>query len=170
MSPTRYTKVQTTGEEETHLYNDLPIFAIYKEENGEQTVHVMNAEDIEKTLLPATGKQALYIILAERELVHEENLHDKCRSTALYVGQLNTGLSTNDQVILIQRSTVDGLINAGIPEALCNCVLSLALHSLVAEHAGQRRRYDTLRQEFSWPHMADNLYATIGKCMFCARD
>lgn len=39
----------------------------------------------------------------------------------------------------------------------------------IARHLGRQSMYDTMRNEFLWPHMANDVYQTVENCATCAR-
>lgn len=43
-------------------------------------------------------------------------------------------------------------------------------YSLLEGHAGERRMYNVIRQSMYWPQIADNVYATVKDCLFCAQN
>lgn len=48
--------------------------------------------------------------------------------------------------------------------------LLLSHYHLLAGHSGQRRMYDTMRRDYYWPHMANDVAEIINQCQSCARN
>lgn len=67
-------RLRTTVEDQMHLDDDLPVPAIDEQENGEQTIHVINTDKKEKIPLRASEEQPLDAPLTERELLLEQKL------------------------------------------------------------------------------------------------
>lgn len=59
--------------------------------------------------------------------------------------------------------------------ATCTCVSAprlfhLCNYSLLDGHSGKRKMYDTMRNEFYWPHRSNAVYAIVCDCHFCGQN
>jgi len=57
-----------------------------------------------------------------------------------------------------------------IPEALKQRLLRYQYQSVLAEHPGSRRMYDTLRRYVYWPTMVVDVYKHVEQCPACAKN
>ena len=66
-------------------------------------------------------------------------------------------------------SPIDGAIQRLVPENLRQRILKMAHYPRLAGHPGSRRMYDTLRRDFYWPNMANDVATLVRNCTSCAK-
>lgn len=71
-----------------------------------------------------------------------------CKTATLQVGCQRSALHLDHYGFLIRKSIVDKATLVGVLELLRKRMLYLSPHPLIAGHPGQRRVYDTLRQNY----------------------
>ena len=57
-----------------------------------------------------------------------------------------------------------------VPASLQSRVLHIVHYEKTSGHPGGQKLYEQLRQDFYWPSMAVDAYATVRNCVTCARN
>ena len=103
------------------------------------------------------------------ELAQEQKADRYCQSIAELVGKPQSQFDVDRRGLLVRKSRIDGALQKLVPTSLRARVLRLAHYPLIAGHPGARRMYDTLRAQFYWPHMANDIFQAVRDCRSCAR-
>ena len=123
----------------------------------------------ETRLPPSADPAVLDEPISLEELAREQKNDRYCRSVAELVGKPQSQYDVDRRGLLVRQSRIDGALQKLVPVSLRARVLHLAHHPLTAGHPGARRMYDTLRTQFYWPHMANDVFQTVRNCRSCAR-
>lgn len=65
---------------------------------------------------------------------------------------------------LVRNSEMDEALKKLVPQALRHQIISLKHGTITAEHPGSRRMYETMRHEFYWPHMDQDVRLFVKQC------
>ncbi|CAN8067637.1 unnamed protein product [Agarophyton chilense] len=102
------------------------------------------------------------------ELIQEQAEDEYCKSVRKDVGNGITLFDINRYGVLIRHSPLDGALQKVVPRSLVPCVLYLSHYPRLEGHPGGTRMYNTLRRDFYWPQMANDVYQTARDCRSCA--
>lgn len=85
------------------------------------------------------------------------------------IGETNSSFHVARNGILTRVSLLDNAAHKVVPASMQRQVLKCFHYSLLAGHPGARRMYDSIRREFYWPHMANDVYQVVKESNSCAR-
>ncbi|CDF40971.1 unnamed protein product [Chondrus crispus] len=100
-----------------------------------------------------------------------ENTRERPQALAVTPEQTDVSSLSVEEFIqpqAVHQSPLDGTLQRVVPKRLGAKVLYLAHPPRLARHPGGTRMYDTLRREYYWPHMANNVYSTVRNCQSCS--
>jgi hypothetical protein len=83
---------------------------------------------------------------------------------------LNGLYDLDDRAVLIRIAPSDGSKQVVVPKSLRSKVLYLKHYNTAVAHPGAHRMFWTMRRSFYWPQMAEDVYESVRKCDFCARN
>ncbi|CAN8075930.1 unnamed protein product [Agarophyton chilense] len=107
--------------------------------------------------------------VTREEFLREQAQDAYCRTLADQIGFKGSPFDVDHNGYIVRRSTLDGSLQKVVPKALRPRFLYLAHYPRLSGHLGATRMYYTLRQQFYWPHMADDVYTFVGQCQSCVR-
>lgn len=64
----------------------------------------------------------------------------------------------------MRKSSTDGCIQRAVPDSLRDRLLYLAHYPRLAGHPGGSRRYQSLKKDFYWPNLANDIFQTPRHC------
>ena len=80
-----------------------------------------------------------------------------------------TPFGVTHQDILVRRSPLDGSLQKVVPFSLIPTVLYNAHYPVHAGHPGGTRMYETIRKEYYWRSMANDIFQAAKDCRSCAK-
>lgn len=92
-----------------------------------------------------------------------------CQAAASSVGHPLSASSYDRYGFLVRHSKVNGSTQRFVRLRLRRRILYLAHSPLLAGHPGSRRMYQTMRHDFYWRNMANDVYHTVSYCSSCAK-
>lgn len=82
----------------------------------------------------------------------------------------NIRFNFDSDEVLVTASSSDGVSQRVVGTFLRHQSLHPFYYFLLAGHPGERRMYDSIRNDLCWPHMANDIYAMVRGCGFSAHD
>lgn len=93
-----------------------------------------------------------------------------CTQAAVIIALPTTMLAFDTQDVSARLLPINGTSRQYISATLRSSIFHLCQHSLLAGQPGGRQIYDTVRPNFSWPCMANDVVIILDQCMLCARN
>ena len=176
-------RLRTEGGDETPLRDDVPTYTIclVKSPNGEvEDIREGEWEEVddifenknrpgmpEVTAFAVEEKEVMPVTV--EELIAEQAKDEYCRSVAESVGKRSSSFAYDRNGVLVRKSRLDGTLQKVVPESLRARILYLSHYPRLAGHPGGTRMYYTMRRDFYWPLMANDVHATVRDCESCAK-
>lgn len=104
-----------------------------------------------------------------KELICEQSKDVDRRVGFSSFGQPSYRFNIDADGILVQTFPLHSASKRYVPATTRARVLFLCHHSLLAAHPGERRTYDSMGKELFWPHMANDVYATVRHWHSCTK-
>ena len=159
-------RLPTDGEDKAPLDDEIPVLVIQHDDEQTVSTVVCVHEQYETTDGPAIELPDGALTLDA--LIRAQKTDTFCKRIADTVDTPGSAFNYDRDGVLVRRSALDGSVQRVIPVAFRTHVLQL-MHAIpLAGHPGARRMYDTMRCEFYWPHMANDVYETVQRCESCA--
>ncbi len=100
--------------------------------------------------------------------VAHQRSDDECKSFAATIGLEDSPFRYEDGV-LVRVARIDGSLQRVVPKALRQRVLYLAHDPMSQGHPGVTKMYDTLRKDFYWPLLFNDVEDYVSNCVSCAK-
>lgn len=138
--------------------------------SNHSNIFSLHAQSSDTIPLQARVKPSLDTPPTLEELIVEQAHDGYCKASSLHIGHSHSEFHTNQRGLLVPKSVVSESIQIVATKALRMRILYLAHYPPIAGHPGTRRMYDTLRRNFYWPHMANDVYTTVAQCASCVKN
>lgn len=166
-------RLNTTGQDESLLGNDLPLYAIDHYENPRHLVHAV-AHNVDRAQTvpdprPSDDK-AEYAPSTTVKMIQSQKQDAFCRTAPTKVEQRNCEITVNEKGLLVRKAHIVGAIHIGQHPSLRQRVLMVSHYPPNAGHCIQRRMYGTLRRPFYGPYMAPDVAYIERNCASCPRN
>lgn len=102
-------------------------------------------------------------------LVREQNVNPLCQELSKLANIPKGRYSPDEHGVLTRRLRVYGALQQITPTTLRPALLYYGNDQLLAGHLGGRRMYNTMRWFYHWPHMANDFYTYVQKCLDCRK-
>ena len=170
-APDALSRLPTDGTDKTPLKDDIPVLAINITKDQERSIEDMCDDELDQENFaqhPPPEPQNDDPI--ERETFINEQRNDvECNQYANFVGLPGSQFVYDREGYLSRVSKVDGALQRVVPRSLRIRLLYLAHYPRLQGHPGARRMYDSLRQDFYWRFMANDVFETVRRCLSCAK-
>jgi len=102
------------------------------------------------------------------ELIAEQGEDVMCQQFVEQTQKPHSPFKMQANGLLVRQSPKDGAIQTVIPETLQPRVLYLAHYPLLAGHPKSTKMYETMRRQYYWPRMMEDVTQTAKDCRECA--
>lgn len=96
-----------------------------------------------------------------QEFITLQETDPYCIQAANTVGQLVSAYSYDRNEYLVRLAKLVVSLQKVVPKTRKATMMYLSNYRVIAGHPGGRSIYDTMPLEMYWPHMANDLYATV---------
>ena len=182
-------RMQTNGEDASRMDDEIPCFLAehHRDTEAIETVAtvICGNETLPERVIdwPKPSKriamEGVMAIVEEDKNVEaisvEEFLQEQARDPYCQERMEKLGLEEEGAVfeidqfgILCRRAKLDGAMQKVVPKTLRDRLLYLSHYPRLAGHPGQSTMYNSLRRQFFWPFMANDVYQMVKECRSCA--
>ena len=168
---TPLSRLQTLGETETDVDDNLPCLTVEAPEEDEETQQeLLDSDDILRLtrLLPLRWvyRNHIWYRLLARSYFENSTRTNSARRSAPVLTRGSVPIAIDADDFLCRTSEAKHRIV--VPHNLKQRVLYLSHYPKVAGHPGGRKLYKTLSRHFYWLFQESDCYATVSNCTECA--
>ena len=140
------------------------VVAFWESEHGENKIIAL------PEVLALAQSNTEIVPFTVEEFLNEQATDPFCRKKAEAVGEKDSQFDYDRYGILVRKSNLDGALQRVVPVSLRARLLHTTHYPRLAGHPGGIRMYYSLRREYYWPHMANDVFMTVRDCVSCARN
>ena len=121
------------------------------------------------TLAEEGGEESDIVPITVEEFLQAQATDSFCQEKAKAVGDSDSQFDYDRYGLLVRKAPLDGALQRVVPKALRARLLYLTHYPRLAGHPGGTRMYLTLRRDFYWPQMGNDVHAVARDCRSCAQ-
>ena len=175
-------RLSTTGHDDEPIDDDLPVLALTDVDTTQaygpspddtwlvSKVYPLDSprEAVLPQVIALTRDQTDVQAISRDELIAEQREDSTCQTYMQEAQQTYSLFTVQPDGLLVRRSPHDGVVQMVVPESLQPRVLYLSHYPLLAGHPKSSRMYDSMRRNYFWRRMLDDVVQTCNDCRPCA--